>query len=281
MIAQPQRNFGRGRTLQSVTPLPEAVTALPQSASTGWQSASGLSSLEGQVQIFTSAHRHFFTHVLSQALRDAGQGTAVLIVQFFKGGIDRGPQNPTHLGQNLDWVRCRLPYSLNAAPQSPEECEAVRELWEFTQDAVQSERYEQMILEELSLAVFHRIVPEQEVLELFAHRPRSMDITLIGQQMPQALLQAANQVTELRNLFEFPGDAAPYPSLPTVPPKPVEISREAGRKAGRKASLEASLEAAQEMSLEEAGRAVRKYQEVSPGQICIPGLAQNGDDGQR
>jgi cob(I)alamin adenosyltransferase len=37
-------------------------------------------SVQGLVQVFTSSHRNFFTSVMSQVLRIAGQGTPVLIV---------------------------------------------------------------------------------------------------------------------------------------------------------------------------------------------------------
>ena len=50
--------------------------------------------VEGLVQVFTSSHRNFFTSVIAQSLRIAGQGTSVLIVQFLKGGIRQGHDHP-------------------------------------------------------------------------------------------------------------------------------------------------------------------------------------------
>jgi cob(I)alamin adenosyltransferase len=38
-------------------------------------------SVEGLLQVFTSSQRSFFTSVMAQALRIAGQGTPVLIIQ--------------------------------------------------------------------------------------------------------------------------------------------------------------------------------------------------------
>ncbi len=213
MIAQPQIHvrFPRGTGSGSVA---NQSIGNRQTESTSWRDVSDLSPIEGQVQVFTCVHRNFFTHVMSQALRNAGQGTAVLIVQFFKGGIGQGPDNPTHLSQNLDWVRCRLSHSINQAPEQAEEREAVLELWEFVQDAIESGRYEQVILEELSLAVFHGIIPEAEVLELLKHRPRHVDIVLMGQQMSEALIETADQVTKLRNLFHVPPEAIAFEAAP-------------------------------------------------------------------
>jgi cob(I)alamin adenosyltransferase len=50
-------------------------------------------SVQGLMQVFTSSQRNFFTTVMSHALRIAGQGTPVLIVQFLKGGILQGQDN--------------------------------------------------------------------------------------------------------------------------------------------------------------------------------------------
>lgn len=168
-----------------------------------------LSPIAGQIQVFTCVHRNFFTTVLAQALRHAGQGTAVLIIQFFKGGIDQGPHNPTHLSQNLDWVRCRLPGSINGAPEQAEERSAILELWEFAQDAIEGGRYEQVILDELSLAIFHGVIAEAEVQALLDHRPPHVDVIFLGQHMPTAIIQAADQVTNLRNLFNIPLEERP------------------------------------------------------------------------
>ncbi len=162
-----------------------------------------LSPVAGQVQVFTCVHRNFFPPVLAQALRNAGQGVAVLIIQFFKGGIGQGPKHPTHLSQNLDWVRCRLPYSINGAPEQADEREAILELWEFAQDAIEGGRYEQVILDELSLSMFYGVIPEAEVQNLLATRPRHVDVVFLGQHMPAAIIQAADQVTNLRNLFNL------------------------------------------------------------------------------
>jgi cob(I)alamin adenosyltransferase len=65
-------------------------------------------SVQGLVQVFTSSHRNFFTSVMSQVLRIAGQRTPVLIVQFLKGGIRQGQDKPIQVGQDLDCIRCDL-----------------------------------------------------------------------------------------------------------------------------------------------------------------------------
>jgi cob(I)alamin adenosyltransferase len=154
--------------------------------------------VEGLVQVFTCPHRSFFTSVMAQALRIAGQGTPVLIVQFLKGGIGQGIHNPVKLGQHLDWVRCDLPRCLDTPHLEDAETSALRELWEYTQDVVSRNQYALVVLDELSLAINLGLISENEVLDFLKNRPGQVDVILTGPEMPDAILAIADQITELR-----------------------------------------------------------------------------------
>lgn len=154
--------------------------------------------VEGLVQVFTSSHRSFFTSVMAQALRIAGQGTPVLIVQFLKGGIGQGHEHPVHLGQHLDWIRCDLPRCIDTPHLDEAETESLLELWQHTQKVVCEGKYSLVVLDELSLAINFGLIPLDHVLAFLEKRPSQVDIILTGPEMPQALLDVADQITELR-----------------------------------------------------------------------------------
>ncbi|MBD3881774.1 P-loop NTPase family protein [Phormidium tenue FACHB-886] len=155
-------------------------------------------SIEGIVQVFTSPHRSFFTNVMAQALRIAGQGTPVLIVQFLKGGIGQGHQHPVRLGQHLDWIRCDLPQCIGIGEVQPTDAAAVRSLWEHTQQVIAQGDYAMVVLDELSLAINFGLLSEVEVLAFLKNRPAQIDVILTGPEMPAAILEIADQITELR-----------------------------------------------------------------------------------
>lgn len=154
--------------------------------------------IEGLVQIVTSPHRGFFTNVMAQALRTAGHGNPVLVVQFLKGGIDVGHQRPMQLCQNLKWLRCDLPRCIDTSALEESEVEALLELWQHTRTMVLEGHYEFVVLDELSLAIHFGLIPEAEVIELIEQRPRHIDMILTGPKMPASLLDRADQITELR-----------------------------------------------------------------------------------
>ena len=154
--------------------------------------------IEGLVQVFTSSQRNFFTSVMAQALRIAGQGTPVLVVQFLKGGIGQGHEHPVQLGQNLDWVRCSLSKCIDGPTSGAEENQSLQTLWNYTQEVVRRGKYDLVVLDELSLAVSYKLISETEVLKFLHQRPRHIDVILTGPEMPRSLLEVADQVTELR-----------------------------------------------------------------------------------
>ena len=154
--------------------------------------------VEGLLQVFTSPNRNFFTSVMAQALRVAGQGTPVLIVQFLKGGINQGHNKPVQLGKNLDWLRCNLPRCIDTSQLEITESQALQELWQHTQKVVSQGKYSLVVLDELNLAMTFGLIPEAEILEFINKRPVHIDIILTGSEMPQSLLQVADQITEIR-----------------------------------------------------------------------------------
>jgi cob(I)alamin adenosyltransferase len=135
---------------------------------------------------------------MAQALRIAGQGTPVLIVQFLKGGIRQGHERPTQMGQHLDWIRCDLPRCIDSSDLDEAENQALQQLWQHTQKVVSEGKYSLLVLDELSLAINLGLIPETEVLEFLSQRPSHLDIILTGSQMPTSLLDVADQITEIR-----------------------------------------------------------------------------------
>ena len=152
----------------------------------------------GLIQVFTSSHRNFFTDVMAQALRIAGQGTSVLIVQFLKGGIKQGHEHPVQLGQNLDWVRCRLPRCIDTPELDETQKISLLDLWIYTQKVVSEGKYSLVVLDELSLAINFGLIPENEVLDFLEKRPGHVDVIFTGPNMPETILDMADQITEIR-----------------------------------------------------------------------------------
>ena len=155
--------------------------------------------VRGVLHLFINPHRSFFSTVIAQAMRVAGQGTSVLVVQLLKGGIEQGPDKAMHLGSNLKWVRCGIERCIDTPHLEPDEHSALDELWQFTTDAINSGEYGLVVLDELGLALKLGLIGEEDALTLLRNRPPSMDMAITGPEMPESLLDMADQITHLRH----------------------------------------------------------------------------------
>lgn len=155
--------------------------------------------LRGVLQLYTNPGRGAFTPVMAQALRVAGQGTPVLVVQFLKGGIRQGPEHPISLGSYLTWVRCGIQRCVDTPHLEAEEKLALDQLWQYTRESMATGDYSLVVLDELALALKMGLIPEDEVLELLDSRPVSLDVMITGPEMPESLLERADLITQLRH----------------------------------------------------------------------------------
>lgn len=163
---------------------------------------------EGLLQIHTAPHRGSFSAVLSHALRTAGLGSRVLVCQLLKGGVDQGVEGSQMLCGRLQWLRPATPLCLEAAvdalggdrEDSKATRQAVRAIWGYCRDQLLGERVDQLVLDELGLAIELGYLPLDEVLDTLAQRPPHLDVIITGPAIPEALMAMADQVTELRRV---------------------------------------------------------------------------------
>jgi len=160
----------------------------------------------GQIQIYQSSYRGSYSSIIRDSLRNAALGRKVLLVQLMKGGVKQGIINAQKLCGNLTWIR-----SSNSFDQyHPEEIEydnnlkksiheSTFELWNFCKKKLQSGEYEQMILDEIFLAIDMKIIDKDDLISTLENRFISGDVILTGTDIPKDLLLMANQITELRS----------------------------------------------------------------------------------
>jgi cob(I)alamin adenosyltransferase len=160
----------------------------------------------GQIQIYQSSYRGSYSSIIRDSLRNAALGRKVLLVQFMKGGVKQGIKNKVNLCGNLTWVR-----SANSFDQYHSEevknnqnlkksiNESTYELWNFCKKELLSGENDQIILDEIFLAIEMKIIDKDDLISTLENRFISGDVILTGTDIPKDLLLMANQITELRS----------------------------------------------------------------------------------
>jgi cob(I)alamin adenosyltransferase len=154
---------------------------------------------KGFVQIYTGDGKGKTTAAMGLALRAAGRGLRVIIVQFMKGR-DSGELRSLAL---LPGVRVYRTAKCGKffASMSDTEKEAVladcRDMLRRVGEWFSEKAVDVLILDEAMGAIHCGAIEAGEFLRLLDVRPDSIEIVLTGRRAPQALIDRADLVTEM------------------------------------------------------------------------------------
>ena len=161
---------------------------------------------EGQIQVHTAPYRGSFSGVLSEALRAAGLGRRVLVAQLLKGGVSQGPTGKVNLCGRLEWLRPAISSCLvekfddhTSKESQASALNAVKEIWEICKERLLSGSLDQLVLDEVGLAIHLGYLNESDLINTLERRPGAMDVILTGPAIPSRVIGMADQVTELRS----------------------------------------------------------------------------------
>jgi len=163
-------------------------------------------SQNGQIQIYQSSFRGSYSSIISDSLRNAALGRKVLLVQFMKGGVKQGVANPVKLCGNLSLIRSSHSfdqYNFEEIKNNKNLIKSIHEstyeLWNFCKKELLSGENDQIILDEILLALEMKIIKKDDLISTLENRFISGDVILTGTCIPKDLLLMANQITELRS----------------------------------------------------------------------------------
>ena len=160
----------------------------------------------GQIQIYQSSYRGSYFSIIRDCLRNAALGRKVLLVQLMKGGVKQGINNAQNLCGNLKWVRPSNAYDnydstdiINDPNLSKSINNSIIKLWDFCKKELLSGNYDQIILDEIFLALEMNIIDKDDLISTLENRFISGDVILTGTSIPKNFLLMADQITELRS----------------------------------------------------------------------------------
>ena len=160
----------------------------------------------GQIQIYQSSYRGSYSSIVSDSLRNAALGRKVLLAQLMKGGVKQGIGNEQKICGNLTWLRSSDSYDqydseeiANNKNLSTTINKSIIELWNFCKAELLSGKNDQIILDEIFLAIEMGIIEKDDLISTLENRFISGDVILTGTDIPKDFLLMANQITELRS----------------------------------------------------------------------------------
>mgnify|MGYP000963920653 CR=1 FL=1 len=155
---------------------------------------------KGLVIVITGNGKGKTTSAFGQALRAAGQGYRVCIIQFMKGRA---------YGEVLA-VQKYLPaitlyqYGLDSFVMRDNpatvDIDLARQGFEKAKEVIHSGEFDMVILDEINVVMDFDLVPEEEVLELVKNKPVRLDLVLTGRYAPQSIVEIADTVSRVEEI---------------------------------------------------------------------------------
>lgn len=135
-----------------------------------------------------------------QALRVAGNGMSVCIIQFIKGQWATGEGKAVALlADRIELHVCGTGFTWQANNHD-EVTGAALAGWILARGKIATGDYRLVVLDELTYLINYGIISEAEVREVLLSRPDGMDIVITGREAGDGLIAMADLVTEMREI---------------------------------------------------------------------------------
>lgn len=154
----------------------------------------------GLLIVYTGAGKGKTTAALGMALRCAGHGMKVAIVQFIKGAIDTAEERAlTSFGDRVVFLRMGEGYTWETQDRERDTAFA-RTAWNTAGEFLRDSSCAMVILDEFNIALHHGYVGLDDVLPVLSRRPPMQHVVITGRGAPQELMEQADLVTEMKQI---------------------------------------------------------------------------------
>lgn len=156
---------------------------------------------KGLIHIYTGDGKGKTTAAIGQGMRTAGGGFKVLMVQFLKGDNTGELYSIEKLAPNFQLVRfanMKKFYSQMNEEEKTQVKKSVEEGLEVIKKHLREENYNLVIMDEIMAVIYNKIIPMEEILSLVKTKPQDVEIILTGRNAPEALMEIADYVTEMK-----------------------------------------------------------------------------------
>ncbi len=152
---------------------------------------------KGLLIVFTGPGKGKTTAAFGMALRAIGHGMTVGVVQFIKGGQDSAERAVLSRFENVDFQVVGDGFTWLTQNREQDVATAER-AWAEAVRMIGDPRYALVILDELNLVLKYGYLDLARVLGTLASRRPELHVVATGRNAPEALLEQADLVSEIR-----------------------------------------------------------------------------------
>jgi len=154
------------------------------------------------LQIYTGNGKGKTTASLGLGLRAVGAGKKVLLIQFLKDG------KSSEIGaikkiKNFDVKAFGRKGFVSKDNLLKKDFNLAMQGFNFTQKAIESKKYDLIILDEMNTVNYFGLIKIEDILELIKKVPKKTELVLTGRKASKKLIQLADLVTEMKEIKHY------------------------------------------------------------------------------
>jgi cob(I)alamin adenosyltransferase len=158
---------------------------------------------KGYIQVYTGDGKGKTTAALGLALRAAGHGMKVFIIQFMKGRTDYGELRAISRIPEITLKQFgRIDFVYKGSEQDADYDEAKRALFE-AETVMKDPDLSILILDEINVALHFGLLKTDEVIDLINKKPPHLEMVLTGRGAPDEIIQKADLVTRMEDVKHY------------------------------------------------------------------------------
>ena len=167
-----------------------------------------MASRKGLTIVYTGDGKGKTSAALGAAMRALGHGWRVLVIQFFKGDwpvVYGEVELAKKLYPQMEVLQLGRGFVKIMGDKKPfeEHVEAAQAALNLTRERMLSGKYDVIILDEVIYALGYldfKLIELKDVLQLIKEKPPQMHLILTGRNAPPEIIEAADLVTEMREV---------------------------------------------------------------------------------
>ncbi len=150
--------------------------------------------MQGYIHVYTGDGKGKTTAALGLALRAAGAGLRVGLIQFLKDGDYSEIKALRGVTPSIQVAQFGTGRFVRGRPSAEDRVKAAQGL-EAAREALRGKEHDLVILDEINVAGALGLVDEDAVLTLLKQRAPHVEVVLTGRRAPEAWCEAADLVT--------------------------------------------------------------------------------------
>ena len=154
---------------------------------------------QGLLLVLTGNGKGKSSSAFGMAARALGHGLTVGVAQFIKGRTDTGEEAFFRRQEGMTWHVLGEGFTWDTQDRERDTAKA-REGWEVARSFLADPDIALVILDELTYCLSYHYLDMEQVLADIAGRPPMQHVVVTGRAAPQALIDAADTVTEMRDI---------------------------------------------------------------------------------